>query len=75
MSTAVGAKQRRGRSTAARKARVVKRQTRLERMRSEFRAARQRRLIERGITLWKQTEAAQLAVDAHKIPGGNDESE
>jgi len=44
-------------------------------MRSEFRAARQRRLIERGIALWKQTEAAQLAADAQKIPGGNDESE
>jgi len=44
-------------------------------MRSQFRAARQRRLIERGIALWNQTEAAYRAARAQTMTGGNDESD
>jgi len=43
-------------------------------MRSEFRAARQRRLIKRGIALWNHTEAAYLAARAISfgcMPGGS----
>jgi len=44
-----------------REANVVEQQRRLEDMRSEFRAARQRWITKRGIALWNQTEAAHRA--------------
>jgi hypothetical protein len=35
------------------------RQARVDRMVNEFRSAQHRRLVERGIALWKQAEATQ----------------
>ena len=37
------------------------RQARISRMIREFQAAQERRLMQRGIGLWKRTEATQLA--------------
>jgi hypothetical protein len=38
------------------------RQARISMMIREFRTAQQRRLVQRGIGLWKRAEAAQLAM-------------
>jgi hypothetical protein len=38
------------------------RQARLDLMIEEFRAVQQRRLVKRGIVLWKRAEAAQQAM-------------
>ena len=37
------------------------RRLRIDTMIDEFRAARQRRLLQQGIALWKRAEAAELA--------------
>jgi hypothetical protein len=42
------------------------RQARLDEMIEEFRAARQQRLVKRGIALWKRAEATQ---EAMALPG------
>ena len=39
------------------------RQARLDTMIEEFRAARERQLVKRGIVLWKRAEAAQQAME------------
>ena len=45
----------------------TERQARIDAMIAEFQAARQRRLVKRGIALWKRAEATQLAM-AHAPP-------
>jgi hypothetical protein len=43
-------------------------EARLERMIDEFRAARQRRLVKQGITLWNGTEEAYRKAAAKREP-------
>ena len=44
------------------------RQARIDLMIAEFRTAQHRRLLKRGIGLWKRTEAAERA-KVHRPPG------
>lgn len=47
---------------------VAEKQTRLEKMLAESRAAQQRWLVKQGMALWNQTEAAYLAAQAETGP-------
>lgn len=44
------------------------RQARIDALIEQFRAAQQRRLVKRGIALWKRAEAAQQAMTYVELP-------
>jgi hypothetical protein len=46
----------------------TERRTRIEQLIEEYRAAKQRRLLQRAVRLWRKTEARQRFVDVEASP-------